>query len=183
MGRLARDASQGTRRRSSGVSTMSPHSSVLLVVVAISAASGAPFFSKAGASSGVRQPYKPRYGNMNSGPMGTQDIGLVLRKVLMAKKSLINKILAPVIGIKKSILETKKNLITPLLRPVLGMKKRKLLDSVGQMLGGMGMQSGYKMRGMMSYGKPSGMQGGSRMRMMGYGKPSGNMMRMTWSRR
>merc|ERR1711874_808562 len=118
------DASQGTRRRSSGVSTMSPHSSVLLVVVAISAASGAPFFSKAGASSGVRQPYKPRYGNMNSGPMGTQDIGLVLRKVLMAKKSLINKILAPVIGIKKSILETKKNLITPLLRPVLGMKKK-----------------------------------------------------------
>ena len=114
------------------------------------------------------QPYKPRYNN-NSPDL--PDIGMVLKNVFMAKKGLINKILAPVIAIKKRLFETKKNLISPLIRPVLSIKKKKLgllrglidtksslLDSVGQMLGGSRggggrMRGGYwtKTGGMMGY--------------------------------
>merc|ERR1712106_203367 len=190
MGRLAEDFRQGARRRSSGITAMSPYSTVFLVVVAISAASTAPFFSKGGSSSGsygtsMMQPYKPSYMKMNSQSMKPKlpDFGMILKNVLRAKKGLINKFLAPIIGIKKSLFETKKKLITPLIRPILSLKKKKLgflrglidtksslIDSFGQMLGGRGATGGYGSGGMRNTGY------GGRM------KNAGRGIRRTWNR-
>merc|ERR1711892_154821 len=117
MGRLTRDVREGARRRSSGIAAMSPFSIVFLVVVAVNTTGAAPFFSKGGSTSGsygmsMMKPYKPSYTKMNYQPSKPSykkmspkfefpDFGMILKKVIMAKKGIVNKILAPIIGIKK----------------------------------------------------------------------------------